>query len=102
MLIMGYILALVRAGLCLAGLDSGAGFAALGSSRELYYYVLTEIGFLLVSTALLFCWRTSAIVELDALHSSYQIYFVWGARECPAACGVATSGSGARIGTRSR
>src|SRR6266536_1770837 len=53
-----YVLALARFAICLAGLDSGAGFGSMGSGREMFFQFLTEIGLVLFAAALMIQWRT--------------------------------------------
>ena len=47
LIVVIYVLGLARFSLSLAGLDAGAPFAGLGSSREMFLHFLTEIGFIL-------------------------------------------------------
>jgi formate hydrogenlyase subunit 4 len=59
-----YVLALGRFVLCLAGLDSGTGFGAMGSGREMFFQFLTEIGLIMVVAALMIQWNTADLGEL--------------------------------------
>lgn len=61
LILLVYVLGLARFTMSLAGLDTGAALAGLGSSREMFLYFLTEIGLALVIVALALLWRTTDI-----------------------------------------
>jgi formate hydrogenlyase subunit 4 len=71
-----YILGLARFTLSLAGLDAGAPFGGLGSSREMFLHFLTEIGLMLFLAGLVLYWNTMELGELFARHSELGFGFL--------------------------
>lgn len=71
-----YVLGLARFLLSLAGLDAGAPFGGLGSSREMFFYFLTEVGLVLVLAALSLRWGTVSLDALFQKHAGLGIRFV--------------------------
>lgn len=65
-----YLLALARFILSLSGLDTGASFGGLGSSREMFFYFLTEIGLAVVVAGLAIRWRTTDLTAILQTHWS--------------------------------
>ena len=63
-----YLLALARFILSLAGLDAGAPFTGLGSSREMFLHFLTEIGLALFVTGLALRWRATDFKAILGAH----------------------------------
>jgi formate hydrogenlyase subunit 4 len=59
-----YLLGLARFALSLAGLDSGAPFGALGSSREMFLHFMTEVGLVLVLAGLALLTGTITLGDL--------------------------------------
>jgi formate hydrogenlyase subunit 4 len=59
-----YLFGLARFVLSLAGLDSGAPFGALGSSREMFLHFMTEVGLVLVLAGLALLNGTIALGDL--------------------------------------
>jgi formate hydrogenlyase subunit 4 len=66
-----YMLALGRFLLALGGLDSSSPLAVLGSSREMFYYFLTEISFGAFLMGMALHWQT---VRLDQIYVGMQNY----------------------------
>lgn len=64
-----YLLALARFALALAGLDAGAPFGGLGSSRVMFLNLPTEVALLLVGAALSLRWNTLSLTDLINLQS---------------------------------
>ena len=64
-----YVLGLARFTLSLAGWDAGAAFGGLGSSREMFFHFLTEIGLFLVLAALALRWDTVNLTEIIKSHA---------------------------------
>jgi len=62
--------------LSLAGLDAGAPFGGLGSSREMFFHFLTEIGLMLFLAGLVLNWHTAGLGELFADHSELGFRFL--------------------------
>ncbi len=75
LIVLIYVLGLARFSLSLAGLDSGAGFGGLGSSREMFFHVLTEAGLVLVWAALALHWKTIDLSALLQRHTDPGIFF---------------------------
>ena len=75
-IIVIYVLGLARFLLSLAGLDAGAPFGGLGSSRMMFFYFLTEIGLVLVLAALSLRWDTVSLQVLFQEHAGLGIRFV--------------------------
>jgi formate hydrogenlyase subunit 4 len=75
LLIIIYIIGLARLTLGLAGMDSGAPFGGLGSSREMFLQVLVEPTFLFIAFALALKWQTTSIT---AIITSGQKVGLWG------------------------
>jgi len=69
LIVILYILGLARFVLSLAGLDSGAPFSGLGSSREMFFHFLTEIGLMLIIATLIIRWNTINLAAIIAQHS---------------------------------
>jgi len=74
LIVLVYVLGLARFSLSLAGLDSGAPFGGLGSSREMFFHVLTEVGLVLVWAALALKWNTIELNQLVQNHDNYRIF----------------------------
>jgi len=70
LVIVIYLLGMARFTLALAGLDSGASFGGLGSSREMFFHFLTEIGLFFVSVILVSLWHTANLTEILNYHSA--------------------------------
>lgn len=69
-----YLLGLARFIISLAGLDSGASLGGLGSSREMFFHFLTEIGMGTIIAALMLKWNTfylTGILENFQKNSSH-------------------------------
>jgi formate hydrogenlyase subunit 4 len=64
LLTLVYLLGLARLALGLAGMDAGAPFGGLGSSRELFVHVLAEPTLIFVVYTLAFKWRTSNLPDI--------------------------------------
>jgi formate hydrogenlyase subunit 4 len=77
LIVVVYVMGLARFTLSLAGLDSGAPFGGLGSSREMFFHFMSEIGLILILAALALHWNTVQIEELIRHHeqSAYTIFF---------------------------
>jgi formate hydrogenlyase subunit 4 len=75
LIVLIYVLGLARFSLSLAGLDAGASFGGLGSSREMFFHVLTEAGLVLVWAALALHWKTIDLSELVQRHNDPGIFF---------------------------
>jgi formate hydrogenlyase subunit 4 len=67
---MIYLLGLARFTLALAGWDTGSPFGGLGSSREMFFHFLTEIGMFSVFTILVIHWQTADITRMIDKHSA--------------------------------
>ncbi|NJN66555.1 MAG: formate hydrogenlyase [Chloroflexaceae bacterium] len=63
-----YVLGLARFSLSLAGLDTGTPFGGLGSSREMFFHFLTEIGLVLVVVGLMIHWNTIDVQQVFEAH----------------------------------
>jgi formate hydrogenlyase subunit 4 len=59
LLLLVYLLGLARLAIGLAGLDAGAPFGGLGSSRELFIHVLAEPALILIVCTLALQWQTT-------------------------------------------
>jgi formate hydrogenlyase subunit 4 len=68
LIVVIYLLGLARFVLSLAGLDAGAPFGGLGSSREMFLHFLTEIGLVLIIGALMLRWETVSLSGLFEYH----------------------------------
>ncbi len=72
-----YVLGLARFTLSLAGLDAGAPFGGLGSSREMFLHFLTEIGLMLFLAGLVLYWHTAGLNELSARQAELGLGFLF-------------------------
>lgn len=68
LLVVIYVLGFARFTLSLAGMDSGAPFGGLGSSREMFLHFLTEVGLLLVVVTLMLHWDTIILSRVFEEH----------------------------------
>lgn len=68
LIVMIYLLGLARFVHSLAGLDAGAPFGGLGSSREMFLHFLSEIGLVLIIAALMLRWETVSLSGLFEQH----------------------------------
>jgi formate hydrogenlyase subunit 4 len=68
LILLIYLLALARFVLSLAGLDVGASFGGLGSSREMFFHFLTEIGLAVFVAGLAIRWRTTDLAAILQAH----------------------------------
>lgn len=68
-----YLLALARFVLSLAGLDGGASFGGLGSSREMFLHFLTEVGLAVFVAGLALRWQTTDLAAVLQAHWGYGI-----------------------------
>ncbi len=77
LIVVVYVMGFARFALSLAGMDSGSPFGGLGSSREMFFHFLSEIGLILILTALSLRWGTVRIEELIDFHKGfgYEIFF---------------------------
>jgi formate hydrogenlyase subunit 4 len=73
LIVLVYVLGLARFVLSLAGLDSGTPFGNLGSSREMFFQFLSEIGLAAVLAALALQWNTLDLQEILAKHASLNL-----------------------------
>jgi len=71
LIVVMYVLGLARFCLSLAGLDAGAPFTGLGSSREMFFHLLTEIGLILFIVAIII--RTGIINLSDIVAAHWQL-----------------------------
>jgi formate hydrogenlyase subunit 4 len=68
LLVLVYLLGLARLALGLAGMDAGAPFGGLGSSRELFVHVLAEPTLLFVVYTLALEWKTTDLAIILGDH----------------------------------
>ena len=64
LIVVMYILALGRFLLSLAGVDASTPFPWLGSSREMFYYFNTEIGFVAFLASLAVRWDSASLLTI--------------------------------------
>lgn len=65
-----YFLGLARFTLALTGWDAGAPFGGLGSSREMFFHFLTEIGLFFVFAILAAHWQTGDLTKIASEHAA--------------------------------
>jgi formate hydrogenlyase subunit 4 len=75
LIILVYVLGLARFVLSLAGLDSGTAFGSLGSTREMLFQFLSEIGLAAVLAALALQWNTLDLQEILTNHAGLNLIF---------------------------
>lgn len=71
-----YLLGLARFTISLAGLDSGASLGGLGSSREMFFHFLTEIGLGTIIAALMLKWDTFTLNLILENSRQNSLYFL--------------------------
>ncbi len=68
LIVVIYLLGMARFAFSLAGLDAGSSFGGLGSSRQMFVHLLTEIGLVLVIIALMVKWNTVSLTAIFDKH----------------------------------